>query len=44
MPETVPSPVTTVVARAVAGGREGEFDQWAQRLTDAAERFPGLLG
>jgi len=43
-PDTAQVPVTVVVARAVAGGREDEFHQWAQRLTDAAERFPGFLG
>ena len=31
-----PAPVTVVVARAVAGGREDEFHRWAQRLTAAA--------
>jgi uncharacterized protein len=44
MSEPASSPVTVVVARAVTGGREDEFHQWAQRLTDAAEQFPGFLG
>ena len=44
MTSTDPSPVTVVVARAVAGGHEEEFRSWAQRLTVAAERFPGFLG
>lgn len=42
--DQVSVPVAVVVARAVSGGREIEFHRWAQRLTDAAERFPGLLG
>jgi antibiotic biosynthesis monooxygenase (ABM) superfamily enzyme len=39
-PTDTASPVTVVVARAVAGGHEEEFHHWAQRLTNAAERFP----
>ena len=35
--------MTVVVARAVTGGHEDEFHRWAQRLTEAAERFPGFL-
>jgi uncharacterized protein len=43
-PDRAPGPVTVVVARAVSGGREDEFHQWAHRLTGAAEVFPGFLG
>jgi uncharacterized protein len=37
-------PVTVTIARRVAPGREGEFERWATRLTEAAARFPGFLG
>jgi antibiotic biosynthesis monooxygenase (ABM) superfamily enzyme len=40
----VTGPVTVVVARAVTGGQEAELHTWAQKLTDAAEEFPGFLG
>jgi antibiotic biosynthesis monooxygenase (ABM) superfamily enzyme len=39
-----PEPVTVIAARAVTGGHEDEFRQWARRLTAAAEGFPGFLG
>jgi uncharacterized protein len=42
--DRVAEPVTVVVARAVTEGQEHEFRQWAQRLTEAAEEFPGFLG
>jgi hypothetical protein len=32
------------VARRVAPGREGEFEDWAGELTAAASHFPGFLG
>jgi uncharacterized protein len=41
---TAVTPVTVVVARAVATGRDDEFYRWANRLTDPGERFPGFLG
>jgi antibiotic biosynthesis monooxygenase (ABM) superfamily enzyme len=37
-------PVTVTVARAVAPGREQDFEDWAERLTTAASRFTGFLG
>lgn len=36
-------PVTIVVSRRPAPGREAELAQWAQGLLDLAERFPGHL-
>ena len=36
------SPVT--IARSVAPGREGEFEDWSAALTRAASRWPGFLG
>ena len=37
-------PVTVTVARRVAPGQEIRFEHWAERLTQAASRFPGFLG
>jgi antibiotic biosynthesis monooxygenase (ABM) superfamily enzyme len=37
-------PVTVTVARRVEPGRVAEFEEWAQRLTAAAGRWPGFLG
>lgn len=37
-------PVTVTIARRVAPGREHEFEDWADRLTDLASAFPGYLG
>lgn len=37
-------PVTVTVARRVAPGREDQFEQWADRLTEVATTFPGFLG
>lgn len=37
-------PVTVTVARRVVPGREAEFEQWADQLTDLAATFPGFLG
>lgn len=37
-------PVTVVVARSVAGGREQDFLRWAEQLTAAAEGYRGFLG
>jgi uncharacterized protein len=37
-------PVTVMVARRVAPGRELDFEDWSKRLTRAASRFPGFLG
>lgn len=39
-----PEPVTVTVARRVAPGREGEFEEWSEKLTSAASRYPGFLG
>jgi antibiotic biosynthesis monooxygenase (ABM) superfamily enzyme len=43
-PESGGQPVTVTVARQVAPGREGEFEEWAQWLTAAASDYPGFLG
>ena len=32
------------IARSVAPGREGEFEDWSATLTGAASRWPGFLG
>ena len=37
-------PVTVTIARRVAPGRETEFEDWAERLTEAASHYPGFLG
>lgn len=37
-------PVTVTVARRVAPGREGEFEDWYDGIIGAANRFPGFLG
>jgi uncharacterized protein len=37
-------PVTITIARRVAPGREVEFEEWAQQLTEAASHFAGFLG
>jgi antibiotic biosynthesis monooxygenase (ABM) superfamily enzyme len=36
--------VTVTVARRVAPGREGDFEEWSSELTRAAAGFPGFLG
>lgn len=36
--------VTVTVARRVRPGREREFEEWADRLTEAASHFDGFLG
>jgi uncharacterized protein len=43
-PNSEGHPVTVTVARRVAPGREGEFEDWAQRLTAAASDYQGFLG
>lgn len=43
-PKSDEQPVTVIVARSVAGGREQDFLQWAEQLTAAAEGFRGFLG
>jgi antibiotic biosynthesis monooxygenase (ABM) superfamily enzyme len=37
-------PVTVTVARRVAPSRESDFEEWSERLTRAAGRYPGFLG
>ena len=37
-------PVTVVVVRHPAPGREAELDAWAHGIVAAAEAFPGHLG
>ena len=37
-------PVTVTIARRVVPGRESDFEQWADRLTESAALFPGYLG
>ena len=37
-------PVTVTVARRVAPGREGDFEEFSSTLTRAATRYPGFLG
>jgi antibiotic biosynthesis monooxygenase (ABM) superfamily enzyme len=37
-------PVTVMIARRVAPGREAEFERWARELTMAGSRFDGFLG
>jgi antibiotic biosynthesis monooxygenase (ABM) superfamily enzyme len=37
-------PVTVVVARHPAPGREAELDAWAHGIVESAEAFPGHLG
>ena len=37
-------PVTVTVARRVAPGREGDFEDFSAALTRAATRYPGFLG
>lgn len=36
--------VTVTVARKVRPGREADFEEWADRLTEQASGFPGFLG
>jgi antibiotic biosynthesis monooxygenase (ABM) superfamily enzyme len=40
----IAEPVTVTVARRVAVGREGEFEQWYDGIIGSASRFPGFLG
>ena len=44
MAEDRSEPVTVTVARRVAPGREGDFEEWSERLTRTASTFPGFLG
>jgi uncharacterized protein len=44
VPPADPIPVTVTIARRVAPGREGEFEEWSAELTRAATAFPGYLG
>lgn len=37
-------PVTVMVARRVAPGREEDFERWYDGIIDAASRCPGFLG
>lgn len=37
-------PVTVTIARRVVPGRESEFEEWADRLTELASDYPGYLG
>lgn len=37
-------PVTVTIARRVVPGREVDFEEWADRLTESASVFPGYLG
>lgn len=37
-------PVTVTIARRVVPGRESEFEDWADRLTELASGYPGYLG
>lgn len=37
-------PVTVTIARRVAPGREGDFEEWSDALTRAAATYPGFLG
>jgi uncharacterized protein len=43
-PDGPRQPITVTVARRVAPGREQDFEEWAERLTAAASRYPGFLG
>jgi antibiotic biosynthesis monooxygenase (ABM) superfamily enzyme len=42
--ETVASPVTIVISRVVARGREAEYEEWLRGLMAVAADFPGYLG
>src|SRR5262245_54407902 len=44
LPKLAPAPVTVTVSRSVASGREADFEQWAERMIDKAQVFPGSLG
>jgi hypothetical protein len=39
-----PEPVTVMVGRTVAPGREPDFEAWLRELLAAATSFPGFLG
>lgn len=39
-----PAPVTVVVTRLVAPGREADFERWQERISRAAMASPGHLG
>jgi uncharacterized protein len=39
-----PEPVTVTIARQVAPGREGDFEEWSEKLTGVATAFSGFLG
>jgi antibiotic biosynthesis monooxygenase (ABM) superfamily enzyme len=43
-PAPYQEPVTVTVARTVAAGREAEFEEWSERLTETASHFAGFLG
>jgi uncharacterized protein len=42
--DTSSPPVTVMVARRVRPGKEIEFEDWAEKLTNAASAFHGFLG
>ena len=44
LPKLAPDPVTVTVSRRVVPGREVEFEELADAVVAAVERFPGSLG
>lgn len=38
------TPVTVVVSRLVAPGKEAAYEEWIQGSLEAMSRFPGFLG
>jgi antibiotic biosynthesis monooxygenase (ABM) superfamily enzyme len=44
VPRTAGEPVTVMIARRVAPGREAEFFEWAQDIMNRARRWDGFLG
>ena len=44
LPKLASEPVTVTVSRTVMTGREADFEQWAESVTDRIESYPGSLG
>jgi uncharacterized protein len=44
LPKLAANPVTVTVSRAVAPGKEIEFENWAETITTRLSAYPGSLG